>query len=885
MNSFRLTIKNRLIILIALVVLLALSLFITSINQIRKVKEYQFLSENSSNLSTSRKSLDSLESVFLSSVPFDMYFYKTGNSKKADEIVQYIESISEQLVKIQKSFYVASNQKVGAKVADVIDELTLYREALARCQKQFFEKGYAEYGINGHVNILIEHINELCVEANIPQVKEKIDAVVVLKDNYLNEKEPSHLNKLKIITEEAKSLTLLVNKPQKINIINNIQKLQELIDNMRQIDLTIGITLNDGLKGTMRSSKDLFELGCIELNEIMKQELETAVTYGYIWLSGIFIALLLSLLLLIHQLNKFVHRPLKKIKKYLNELILGKLPDQLVFTKKDEINEMGTFLNFFVEGLKSKAAFALEIGQGKLDSKFQPLSDDDILGNALIDMEKSLQKAEFEDQKYKDEERTRVWANEGVAKFGEILRMYSHDINKLADEIIQNLVKYTNAAMGGLYFYNDDEKSNIHLEMVATFAYDRKKYLQSQILLGEGLVGTCAIEHETIFLTDIPNDYTFIASGLGDAKPRSLLLVPLKLEDEILGVVELASFHVFKDHEIDFVEKIGQTIASTVTGAKINARTAKLLEQSQKQAEEMAEQEEEMRQNMEELRTTQEDFARREAEISGFLNAIHNAALVLVYDMTGKIIDINQKLIELMGVKREDIVGRYHKEFTSMSKENNEIDRFWNDLLAGKSRNVVEKIRLASGVDIFLDQTFSPILDKTGVLSKVLCVSADITNQKTNEKLISERTTELSAKSKEYEFLTQAIDSSMFKCEYSVDCRILNINENMCRIIGHSKSELLNKSGNLFLKEDEKEQFDKIWNEVIRNNTYTGSIKRTRPTGEAVWIMASFTPVTNAEGNIVKVFFIGIDNTERKLKYQLLEEANKEIDRLKKDKE
>ena len=73
------------------------------------------------------------------------------------------------------------------------------------------------------------------------------------------------------------------------------------------------------------------------------------------------------------------------------------------------------------------------------------------------------------------------------------------------------------------------------------------------------------LKKKEYFITEIPEDYLTITSGLGDAPPRSILIVPLKLEDEILGVVELASFNIFNPHEIEFVEKIGQTIASTIT--------------------------------------------------------------------------------------------------------------------------------------------------------------------------------------------------------------------------------------------------------------------------------------------------------------------------------
>jgi methyl-accepting chemotaxis protein len=85
----------------------------------------------------------------------------------------------------------------------------------------------------------------------------------------------------------------------------------------------------------------------------------------------------------------------------------------------------------------------------------------------------------------------------------------------------------------------------------------------------------------------------------------------------------------------------------------------------------------------------------------------------------------------------------------------------------------------------------------------------------------------------------------------------------------------------LFLKDVEKNQFEKIWEEVMKDKTYEGAIRRTRPTGEEVWLMASFSPVKDESGVIYKIYFLALDMTEKKLKYQLLEEANREIERLK----
>ncbi len=139
--------------------------------------------------------------------------------------------------------------------------------------------------------------------------------------------------------------------------------------------------------------------------------------------------------------------------------------------------------------------------------------------------------------------------------------------------------------------------------------------LPEQIEIGEGLVGRCYQEKEKIYLTDIPHDYMKITSGLGEDSPRALLIVPLIYNDVIYGLVEIASFNEYPQHVIEFIERIGESIAATISSSKSQIQTALLLEQSQQQAEEMSSQEEEMRQNMEELRATQEQSQRSEEEL------------------------------------------------------------------------------------------------------------------------------------------------------------------------------------------------------------------------------------------------------------------------------
>ena len=163
-----------------------------------------------------------------------------------------------------------------------------------------------------------------------------------------------------------------------------------------------------------------------------------------------------------------------------------------------------------------------------------------------------------------------------------------------------------------------------------------------------------------------------------------------------------------------------------------------------------------------------------------------------------------------------------------------------------------------------------------------MCIASDISESKIQEMNLKRQSDVIARKNIELESLTEAVDESLIKCIYDTTACIVDANENYEKTTGFSKSELLGKENKSFLKPDEEEQFRKIWAEVMKGKVYTGVLKRTRPTGEELWLMSNFTPVKDEKGNIYKVYFLAQDITEKKLKYKLLEEANREIERLRK---
>jgi transcriptional regulator with GAF, ATPase, and Fis domain len=215
--------------------------------------------------------------------------------------------------------------------------------------------------------------------------------------------------------------------------------------------------------------------------------------------------------------------------------------------------------------------------------------------------------------KIREMDEIRSWTTIGLAKISELLRNNYPSSTELYDAIVNFVVKYTRSNQGGLFLINEDPK-NMVITLEACYAYERKKFLEKQVSIGEGLLGQCLLEKDIIYLTEVPENYTSITSGLGEVTPTAVILVPLKINETIVGVMELASLKPYKDHERELIQKFAESVASIISTARLNDRTKQLLEHAQQQTEEMKAQEEEMRQNMEELTATQEEMVRKEQE-------------------------------------------------------------------------------------------------------------------------------------------------------------------------------------------------------------------------------------------------------------------------------
>jgi putative methionine-R-sulfoxide reductase with GAF domain/HAMP domain-containing protein len=318
-----------------------------------------------------------------------------------------------------------------------------------------------------------------------------------------------------------------------------------------------------------------------------------------------FINIALVLLMFVY-ISYNVVRPISQLNEIEAIITEGNFERDINYKRDDELGKVASSINRLFGNLRNATEFILDIGEGKLESKYQLLEEEqaqkkDRLGNALLEMRDKMREVAETD-------RQRNWSSEGLAKFADIFRNYNQS-PEFTYIIISNLVKYTQTNQGAL-FLAEGENHDKHLELVSAYAYEKRKYVQKRIQKGEGIIGEVFQEGSTVYMTDVPDNYVHITSGLGEANPRCLLVVPLKLNDEIYGILELASFSEFEPYKIEFVEKLGESIASTFASVKSNTNTQKLLDEQTLLSQQMKAQEEEMRQNLEELMATQDEVER-----------------------------------------------------------------------------------------------------------------------------------------------------------------------------------------------------------------------------------------------------------------------------------
>ena len=397
---------------------------------------------------------------------------------------------------------------------------------------------------------------------------------------------------------------------------------------------------------------------------------------------------------------------------------------------KEEVTRKDSIINRYAE-------FARQIGQGSYSETIEPENDQDILGKSLLVMRNNL----LANHKKESEQN---WISEGRNIISNILRIYNK-LEELGDHVLEELVKYISAVQGAIYLFNEETGTLVSL---STYAYGRKKYFSGEFKIGYGLIGQCAYEREYIYRTEIPDDYCTVSSGLiGDRKPRSLLIVPLIFDENLQGIIEIASIQEsISDLTIRLVMELGNIMASTIFNLQINQKTELLLEESQKMTLELKKNEDTLRENAEEMKATQYELRRSNEQLESKIGEVENAQLRLhsllanaseiisIYDQDLKMTYVSPAVHRILGYSPDEMMKGKDTERLSLKGQTGLKQMFESLITDPEQSGTIEYTFVRKdGEIVSLETTGRNLLNDTSV-SGIILNSRDITERRRAEK-------------------------------------------------------------------------------------------------------------------------------------------------------
>lgn len=624
------------------------------------------------------------------------------------------------------------------------------------------------------------------------------------------------------------------------------------------------------LEGELKSliKEFIFKNGIVikETNHLLYDNLNILLVMEFLMVS----ILCLIIFFAIQLLMKYLNHDLNVIILYIKKLLNGEIPKR-PFTKSHEFMTLAHHLNALIKDLVNLRKFALRIDDKQFDNDAALFQDSGDLGTALANMRDGLKQVS-------DDNKERYWSNAGIAKFSEILRSNVDNLSNMGNDLISNLVKYLEINQGGFFTVEQDpETQEEYLELTASYAYNSQKYLEKRLMRGQGLIGQAWVEKNTIYLKDIPKDYATITSGMGEATPTCIVIVPLHVNGLVLGVMELGAFTDIAKYKVEFVEKIAKDVASSIAATRANEQTRLLLSESQDKTETMERQEEIMRKNVRQLQDTQnvmrqaqKELATKEANLDALINSTPHA--MIAFDLSYRVTAINksmrQRYIET-GVNLDigsNLLDAMAEE--DIEKHQHEYKR----VLSGEKFVLMHQSTKGQEEFVYL-LNYNPIKDNKGKIIGASLFIEDISQQQQAQMLLKE--TEYNLKS----LINNTEDTIV---AFNKDYHILVLNDKFKEKYRDHPLRMETGANILdFLEKDHEEEWKEYYEKALSGESFMDLRDETEFGFKPRYMEYWFNPIYDEANEVTGVSIFSRDvsearSSERKVRQLLLESLESE---------
>ena len=622
-------------------------------------------------------------------------FLEDGKSKFTEQFFSEVETVENSLEQKSNSNFVKS-KALENDFRSILISVNSYKNAFDDLRKLLYTRGFKDHGLEGEMRSYVHDLQ------NCQSAEEKVYAFSLRRHekDFALRKDMNYTNKLHNTVDQfidfVKGASIEefphMTSPYKNKTIDAIRAYKNHFDKIVQTEIAIGLNEKAGQFLKLNRNKQQTEPKISLLYQKINKQNNSLRQTASLVIGITLILLLLTVFTLVYYLRKTVSKPIIKLDNIVKKVLSGDSTagKELDHNSNDEIGSLNRNFSLMLDNLRENLKL-------------------------IKDKNESLELKAKQDE-------LRSWNIEGLSHFSDLMKENNTNLGEFANLIISETVKYIKANQGAFFILNDETQEPV-MELKACYAYNKKKYIHKKIEKGEGLVGQTWLEGESIYMTDIPSSYINITSGLGDALPRSIMILPLKTEQQIVGVIEIASFQEFEKHEQELLTELATRLGSVIESIKMQEKTQKLLEQSQEMTEQMQAQEEEMRQNMEELQATQEEMNRNQKSLQQAINFkdlqinMMNSLLDKVYEgiifinSDYQIVTTNNYLMTDLHYNEHDLMGNTPEIIfkTSLKKRIEALQNDPNFILTGISERQEAKI---------MDK-FNTIFDSRFVITKI----------------------------------------------------------------------------------------------------------------------------------------------------------------------
>lgn len=469
-----------------------------------------------------------------------------------------------------------------------------------------------------------------------------------------------HLNEIEIYTHQPSFAQNAINKTHQLyyecleSALEHIEKaylLSAVRDDLHELKSMIAehvieqvsssaVSVDKNLRHTKQSTSYIVERLRHEQDETGSQILFLLSACGVI-----FVVTYVSI-----PVCKYVEvtKPQRRQAQLLEAALNGNLTDDAhVNLKPKSLFEQTVYKT--VNTIRSTEQFIDHLGKGNFETEWS-FGASDHFQKSLLNMQEKLKEVTRK-------ERTNAVINENINALEKLIKVES-DADKLYERIIALLSKGTGSSVGILYGLNDENTSDSFLFQLSTYGVIANS---KTVKIGEGQLGQAVHDKKTTVLSNVPNSYVKIESGLGASSAHYILIVPLLFKNDVYGALELASFKIFEPHHVQLIEKAAESIAAHLFNHKVHEQSKKRLEElTDKQAKELVEihrlQEETYRTLELKLTEVEDEKHKNEAILEGCVDA------VISFDASGKIYFCNKACEDVLGyskavLKQEGILG------------------------------------------------------------------------------------------------------------------------------------------------------------------------------------------------------------------------------------